>query len=1127
MTLIDRIHVVPRYQRAIRIDTDFSDPTTVEGFVCPESSVKTLETMVRHIDESGQGAFTWTGPYGSGKSSLAVVFCAALSRDRKLKRSVASVLGKETLTRITNVLPLRTKGWHVLPIVGRRGCPSQAIGEALQSSGLLNQGKRRKSWTEKGVLDAFEKILTRNSRTTGGVAVFVDEMGKFLEAAAYDGYDVHIFQQMAELASRSKKRLIFVGILHQAFEEYALSREMRDEWFKIHGRFVDLVVHAAEDEKINLLGRAIQSNHNPVPPSALSRGVAKFVQGKESTDFAIMLENCWPLHPIVACLLSSVSGRRFGQNQRSIFGFLNTAEPFGFRDFLRTAGDDDIYRPDQVWDYLKLNLESSILASPDGHRWALAVDALARCEDMGGESLHIRLLKVIAILDLFKNRLGLEAKPDLLKLALSEYSAKELKAALADLQKWSLIVFRKFTDAYAIFAGSDFDIDQAVKEALGSMGQAEFASVNTLASLQPIVAKRHYHDTGTLRWFDIDIVPLAEVVNIVAEYTPCNGAIGGFFLAIPTEGESKKIAHQICRKAVREDRNWDIVLGLSQSAWSIPALSSELSALERVRDEASALQGDKVARIEIRARIVSLKDRLESELIRAFNNASWYQKRKWPKPLLYAEINSLASDLADARYDQAPKLHNELLNRTKPSSSAAAAQKALFRHMAKDQGKPRLGIEGFPAERGLYESLLEATRLYRKTKDGPRIVEPDVNNIRNLMPTWQSAKDLLKKNAHRVVPVTEIHEIWQQAPFGIKKGLLPFLTVAFLFSQQKVLALYREGLFQSRVSDVDIERLIKNPSDIQLRWMELSDTSRWLLSELADVVRDIDHANELHNLEPLDVARGLVAIYDHLPPWVGRTQHLSRNAKRVRQMFKRANDPNKLIFDDIPKLSNQKRNGNKKRFIEKIVSQVREGLLELQQVYPAMLSRMREMLLAELRVPNTSPAMIAELQSRARNIQGLGDDYRLESFITRLIQFEGHDESIESIAGMAINKSPRDWVDSDIDRATIRLAEMAQKFLLVETYARVKGRQAKRHAMAVVVSMDGRPTPVHDEFDVADLDRARVESLLERMNTTLKNSGERQRNIILAALAELIAKSLKSAHSAEIKADDKKKRAIS
>ena len=52
--------------------------------------------------------------------------------------------------------------------------------------------------------------------------------------------------------------------------------------------------------------------------------------------------------------------------------------------------------------------------------------------------------------------------------------------------------------------------------------------------------------------------------------------------------------------------------------------------------------------------------------------------------------------------------------------------------------------------------------------------------------------------------------------------------------------------------------------------------------------------------------------------------------------------------------------------------------------------------------------------------------------------------------------------------AAIELADMAQKFVRAETYARVKGRPAKRHSIAVVIGMDGRPAPHFGEFDIAD-----------------------------------------------------------
>ena len=233
----------------------------------------------------------------------------------------------------------------------------------------------------------------------------------------------------------------------------------------------------------------------------------------------------------------------------------------------------------------------------------------------------------------------------------------------------------------------------------------------------------------------------------------------------------------------------------------------------------------------------------------------------------------MASDLADNRFRCAPRLHNELLNRAKPSGSAVAARNVLLRRMVLEEGKERLGIKGFPAEGGLFVSLLEATVLYRQTAHGWTFVMPGSNGQDpcNLQPTWQAAAKYLRANADHTVSVTDLYDIWRQAPFGIKDGLLPLLAVAFVLSMRQDLAFYRQGVFQPRLSDLDVEYLSMDADAIRLRWMNLSDKIRRLLSDMAHIVRELDEENTLTDLEPIDVARGLVAIYDRLPSWeIGR-----------------------------------------------------------------------------------------------------------------------------------------------------------------------------------------------------------------------------------------------------------------
>ncbi|APZ51089.1 ATP-binding protein [Salipiger abyssi] len=1129
MVLSDTVNIARRFQRSIRIDADHDDLQALEGFVCPKSSADVLATIGQHVSETGHGAFTWTGPYGSGKSSLVVALSALLSGDKKLAAKAKAAIGKGAAKTVLDALPPKEQGWIAVPVVGRRAEAAQVIGEAIEEGGLL-QNERRKSWSDDDVVSALLEVAERNPQSEGGVVLFIDEMGKFLEAAAQEGADVYLFQLLAEAASRSKGRLIVVGILHQAFEEYAnrLSREMRDEWSKIQGRYIDLAVNAAGEEQIELISRAIESGRVPAKPGKLPSIVASEVKRQRPAASSYLpetLEGCWPLHPVVACLLGPISRRRFGQNQRSIFGFLNSAEPYGFQDFIRHHTEESLFEPERLWDYLRVNLEPSILASPDGHRWALAAEAIERCEALGGDTLHLRLLKSIALIDLFKERSGLLPTYELLEACAGGASSRATKKALEQLKGWSLVVFRKFAESFAIFAGSDFDVERAVQDAMQHVREVDFAALQRLAGLQPILAKRHYHETGALRWFDVEVAPLSGLIQRARAYEPHAGTIGEFLLAVPTEGETTEQAEKICREAARESKDWDVVAGLSKRAWAITDLARELLALSEVQEEHPDLAGDPVAQREVQARYTVLQGHLEEEIRRAFDNATWYLKNHKPRQWYHAELNNVASDLAEKRYPRAPRINNELLNRIKPSSNAIAGQNALLRAMVTHEGKPRLGIDGFPAEGGLFASILEATGLYAKSGKEYKFCAPQKEKDEfGLYELWEATAELLKQAEERTVSVSEIYRLWSEPPFGLKEGLMPVLAVAFILSRREKVALYREGVFQAKFKDLDVEVLARDAGDIQLRWMNLSALSRRLLSSMAEVVRELDADNTLTHLAPIDVARGLIAIFDRLHPWTKRTMQLSSNAIRVRDLFKHANDPNKFLFDDIPAAFGGERALDSEAGSKSIVDDVRDGLEELVQSYPSMLRRLNDLMLAELQVPNTSPQALAELRSRAENIRKLGGDFHLDAFINRLSTFEGGAEDVESIASLATSKPPRNWTDPDLDKAAVELTDFAQKFIRAENFARVKGRVDKRHAMAVVVGVNGRPAPVHAEFEVTDAERAGIEEIIASVEGVIDAGDEHKRRLVLAALAELSSRYMTSADEST---EPKTERAVS
>lgn len=102
-----------QFQRSKRLDTDQLD----FGYVLLGTGRQALQIMGSNIVYSNQRAFTWTGPYGCGKSSLALLLTSLVGTGSEHARAL-DLIGRddEILAGFASNL-----GWRVFRLVGRQG----------------------------------------------------------------------------------------------------------------------------------------------------------------------------------------------------------------------------------------------------------------------------------------------------------------------------------------------------------------------------------------------------------------------------------------------------------------------------------------------------------------------------------------------------------------------------------------------------------------------------------------------------------------------------------------------------------------------------------------------------------------------------------------------------------------------------------------------------------------------------------------------------------------------------------------------------------------------------------------------------------------------------------------------
>ena len=89
------------------------------------------------------------------------------------------------------------------------------------------------------------------------------------------------------------------------------------------------------------------------------------------------------------------------------------------------------------------------MASTDGHRWGMAMDATERCRAKA-ERTCISNCCNNSTADLFGERSGVSATKRGICLALSnEFDSDAVKSGLSDLQKWAMVIYREFSGSYA------------------------------------------------------------------------------------------------------------------------------------------------------------------------------------------------------------------------------------------------------------------------------------------------------------------------------------------------------------------------------------------------------------------------------------------------------------------------------------------------------------------------------------------------------------------------------------------------------------------------------------------------------------------------------------------------------
>ncbi len=1071
--LQEMIDIRHRSVRAVSLDEDRGNPEVLSGYVFGEHVLDALRRIAISLQEDPRTrAFSVTGPYGSGKSSFALLLAALLAPKSDLAHRRASELLHgadaqlaDTFSRERRSLGIVERGLVPAMVTGQREPVPTALMRALCSGAEIYWAKGRKpalvnrlreavaadEADPEVVLAFFDELIE-----AAPVLVIVDELGKNLEyAAEHSGSDLYLLQQLAErVSSRERFSGAVLTLAHLGFEDYLGSAgdTRRREWRKIHGRFDDVPFVANAAHSIALLSDALVFTGPTKLGKEVERACVEAADGLAGATATKALGNLgnapagvYPLHPATALVLPALAAQ-LGQHDRSLVAYLTSDAPRAMPGFLASheiePGLIHFVRLADLYDYFFSDGMVSVLTGPEGERAREIAGRIEEAQDL--DKLEMRVLKTVGILNALGGSDRIPASKAVVVEAMvgpggSEKERQGVEAILDRLNERSLLTFRDFAGEYRVWEGSDFDSlghIRAAREQITLAGDAGERVMEILAEARPLratVARRHSQQHHVLRYFDAHYTREAPGTEVGVAAEDADGLV----LYVLAEGKAPADLTATTAEGL------PLVVVWSPYGEEVREVALDFAAAHAVLEGAHELKRDPVARREVRHRVAALQAKLSDRVEEAFapdrRGVYWFDSGKRRRAGAAADFSRLLSDICDERYPLTPVIRNEMVNRRELTSQGAKARRVVLERMFTNEHEQSLGIEGYGPERAMYEAMLRYTGLHALRGERWSLGPPPKKS--DLAKVWAHLMGLLDGAVREPLPVDAVYRDLTGPPFGMKEGPLPILLSAALQYRAEDVFLYQDGSFQPVVEPAHIERLLKTPDRFALKRASMVGVRASVFEQLRGTLAPAASApkrTRTRNETTLAVVRPLIAFASSLPDYTKATKQTSDVAQAVCTALLEAREPDELLFSALPSACgvspfSPEPTAQDEAAATEYVERLRGALAELGSEYPRLIEKIGDLLHTGFGATGPRRALREEFRARSRPLLKQVIEPKMRAFLATACDEHLDDEDwMAAIAMSLVSKPPGSWSDHDVGLFEALLAERAQWFRRLE-----------------------------------------------------------------------------------------------
>ena len=230
---------------------------------------------------------------------------------------------------------------------------------------------------------------------------------------------------------------------------------------------------------------------------------------------------------------------------------------------------------------------------------------------------------------------------------------------------------------------------------------------------------------------------------------------------------------------------------------------------------------------------------------------------------------------------------------------------------------------------------------------------------------------------------------------------------------------------------------------------------------------------------------------------------LTKEARTFRNKVIAANDPYRLILEDLPTIFELDKNDAE--LDEKLAQRLKGAIEELSAQHDMLLSGFKQII-----IDNLDAQFDEELIKRCERVASVAQRPNVKELATRLIKYINDSATFELIINLSATVPERNWTDQHLRSGLDELQNLCIQFRRIESFSNISNKSSSQPLALITIDNSGNYKE-YDGFIKSNLENDKtVKSAVDSVKSTIAHLSKEEQ---LAALTNILSTLMDSTKS--------------